>query len=177
MTIAATAATAATAVTVRRVRTEDAARVRALRLEMLADSPLAYLETLAEAAARPHAEFQARIAGFTSGDERAQFVAERDGRLVGHAGGLRWWETPATTVVFAVYVTPELRGRGVLAALVEGVAAWSRSAGRHRLLLEVVTGNERALRAYRRLGFVDRGERVPHPTIPALTEARLHRHA
>jgi len=163
--------------TVRRVRPPDAARVRALRLEMLADSPLAYLETLADAAARPHDEYRARIALMSTGDERGQFVAERDGRLVAHAGGLRWPERPNTTVVFAVYVTPACRGTGVLGELVEEVAAWSRAAGRHRLLLEVVTGNERAVRAYRRLGFADSGERVPHPTIPVLTEMRMYRRA
>ena len=61
--------------TVRRVRPADAARMRALRLEMLADAPLAFLETLAEAAARPHAEYGARIAEISFGDEVAQFVA------------------------------------------------------------------------------------------------------
>ena len=161
-------------VTVRRVRPEDAARVRALRLEMLADSPLAYLETLAEAAARPHEQFRARVAHMSHGDERAQFIAEHDGTLIGHAGGMRWPERPDTTVVFAVYVTPSQRGTGVLAALIDAVADWSRAAGRLRLLVEVVVGNERAVKAYRRLGFVDRGERVAHPTVPVLTEARLY---
>jgi ribosomal protein S18 acetylase RimI-like enzyme len=162
---------------VRRVRPDDAARVRALRLEMLADSPLAFLETLAEAAARPHTEYQARIARMATGHDRAQFVAERGGRLVGHAGGMAWPERTDTTVIFAVYVTPECRGEGVVAALVEGVADWSRAAGRPQLLLEVVTGNDRALRAYRRLGFVQRGEPVQHPTVPVLTELRLFRRA
>ena len=37
---------------VHRVHPQDAARMRALRLEMLADAPLAFLETVAEAAAR-----------------------------------------------------------------------------------------------------------------------------
>ena len=163
--------------TVRRVRPGDAARVRALRLEMLADSPLAYLETLAEAAERSHEEYRARIAAMSTGAERGQFIAERDGRLVGHAGGLAWPEDPATTVIFAIYVTPSCRGTGVLADLVEEVAAWSRAAGRRRLLVEVVTGNERAVRAYRRLGFVDSGERVAHPTVPMLTELRMFRPA
>ncbi len=45
---------------IRRVEPADAARMRALRLEMLADAPLAFLETIAEAAARPHAEYAAR---------------------------------------------------------------------------------------------------------------------
>jgi predicted GNAT family acetyltransferase len=166
-----------TRVTVRRVRPEDAARVRALRLEMLADSPLAYLETLADAAERSHEEYRARIAAMSVGSERGQFIAEREGRPVAHAGGLRWPEDRFTTVIFAVYVTPACRGTGVLADLVDEVAAWSRASGRRRLLLEVVTGNERAVRAYRRLGFVDSGERVPHPTIPVLTEMRMYRPA
>jgi GNAT superfamily N-acetyltransferase len=163
--------------TVRRVRPADAARVRALRLEMLADAPLAYLETLADAAARPHADFQARIAIMATAADRAQFVAERAGRFVGHAGGITAPDDPATTVIFAVYVTPAHRGTGVLGRLVEGVAEWSRSAGRPTLLLEVVTGNDRALRAYERLGFTLTGCGKPHPTIPGLTEMELRRPA
>jgi GNAT superfamily N-acetyltransferase len=162
---------------VHRVRPTDAARMRALRLEMLADSPLAFLETVAQAAARPHAEFQARVARAATGDGFAQFVADPGGRLVGHAGGTAVPEEPGTTIVFAVYVTPAYRGTGVLADLVEGVAAWSAAAGRAELLLEVVTGNDRAVRAYQRLGFVDTGVRVPHPVIPALTELHMRRRA
>jgi hypothetical protein len=40
-----------------------------------------------------------------------------------------------------------------------------------------VVGNDRAVRAYERLGFVDSGVRVPHPTVPAMTELRMHRAA
>ncbi|HEU4421910.1 MAG TPA: GNAT family N-acetyltransferase [Pilimelia sp.] len=208
--LAAAALTDRAAVTVRRVRPEDAARMRALRLEMLADSPLAFLQTLADAAALPHAEYRARIAAMAAGDDQGQFVAERiepegsaavptasgpggTGRrgigrrgigrrpgaspFVGHAGGMRWPDDDRTTVLFAVYVTPAYRGTGVLAELVASVAAWSRAAGRPELMLEVVTGNDRAVRAYERLGFVDTGERVPHPTIPVLTEQRMRRRA
>ncbi|MEV4760898.1 GNAT family N-acetyltransferase [Micromonospora sp. NPDC049559] len=163
--------------TVRRVRPADAARMRALRLEMLADSPLAFLETLADAAARPHAEYAARIARNSIGIACAQFVAEADGRFVGHAGGIAAPEEPALTVIFAVYLTPSWRGRGLLGELVDAVAAWSRAAGRPELLLEVVVGNDRAVRAYERLGFVDTGVRAPHPNVPVLTELQMRRRA
>jgi RimJ/RimL family protein N-acetyltransferase len=163
--------------TVHRVRTSDAARMRALRLEMLADSPLAYLETLAQAAARPHAEYRRRIAQASSGDLLAQFVADPGGRLIGHAGGTVLPEEPHVTVVFAVYVTPAHRGTAVLPDLIDAVAAWSRDAGRPDLMLEVVVGNDRAVRAYERLGFVDTGARIPHPTIPTLTELQMRRPA
>jgi GNAT superfamily N-acetyltransferase len=164
-------------VTVRRVRPEDAARVRALRLEMLADSPLAYLETIDQAAARSHADFQARIAGNAAGPESGQFLAEAGRRLVGQAAAFAPPGTYGVTLIYAVYVTPDWRGSGVLGQLVDAVAGWSRDSGRPRLELEVVVGNDRAVRAYRRLGFCDTGRRTRHPTIPVLTELAMSRAA
>lgn len=163
--------------TVRRVTPGDAARARALRLEMLADSPLAFLETIAQAAARPHDEYLRRIGHASAGHRLAQFVADPTGPLIGHAGGTVLPEEPDVTVVFAVYVTPARRGGPVLAALIEAVAAWSREAGRPELMLEVVVGNDRAVAAYRRLGFVDTGVRIPHPTVATLTELQMRRPA
>ncbi|UQU65342.1 GNAT family N-acetyltransferase [Couchioplanes caeruleus] len=169
--------TLAPAVTVHRVTPQDAARMRALRLEMLADSPLAFLETLAQAAARPHADYHRRIVQASSGSQLAQFVADPGGRLIGHAGGTVLPEEPAATVVFAVYITPSHRGQGVLASLVDAVAEWSLTVGRRELMLEVVVGNDRAVRAYERLGFEDTGVRVPHPVVPGLRELQMRRRA
>ena len=163
--------------TVHRVTPGDAARMRALRLEMLADSPLAFLETLAQAAARPHADYRRRIVQASTGGQLAQFVADPGGRLIGHAGGTVLPEEPGATVVFAVYITPAQRGRGVLGDLVEAVAGWSVAMGRRELMLEVVVGNDRAVRAYERLGFEDTGVRVPHPIVPGLLELQMRRRA
>lgn len=169
--------TIAPTLTVHRVTPADAGRMRALRLEMLADSPLAFLETLAQAAARPHADFRRRIAQASTGGQLAQFVADPGGRLIGHAGGTVLPEAPGTTVVFAVYITPARRGTGVLGGLVDAVAEWSVAMGRSELMLEVVVGNDRAVRAYERLGFADTGVRVPHPIIPGLLELQMRRRA
>ncbi|MFV2019616.1 GNAT family N-acetyltransferase [Micromonospora sp. LOL_023] len=179
--------------TVRRVQPADAARMRALRLEMLADSPLAFLERLADAAARPHHEYAERIARASTGSLLAQFVAEpaaepaadrpgrserrAGGQFVAHAGAHVAADDPATTVLFAIYVSPAWRGQKLLAGLIDAVADWSRAAGRPELLLEVVVGNDRAVRAYQRLGFVDTGVRLPHPTLPTLTELQMRRRA
>jgi ribosomal protein S18 acetylase RimI-like enzyme len=164
---------------VRRVTADDAGRMRALRLEMLADHPLAYLETLAQHAARSHEGYRRRLAQAAHGAQLAQFVADPGGRgrLIGHAGGTVMAGASDETVVFAVYVTPAYRGGKVLSELVEAVGSWSRAAGREVLMLEVVTGNGRAVRAYEKLGFEDTGERVPHPVIPVLTELRMRRRA
>ncbi|MEV4345596.1 GNAT family N-acetyltransferase [Actinoplanes sp. NPDC049596] len=162
---------------VHRVTVGDAARMRALRLEMLADAPLAFLETLAQAAARSHEGYRQRIAQAAAGDELAQFVADPGPgkKLIGHAGGTIAHESAGETVIFAVYITPAYRGGKVLAELAEAVFDWSRRAGRRRAMLEVVVGNDRAVRAYEKLGFEDTGERVPHPVLPALTELRMRR--
>lgn len=169
--------TLAPPLTVHRVTPGDAGRMRALRLEMLADSPLAFLETLAQAAARPHADYRRRIAQASLGGMLAQFVADPGGRLIGHAGGTVLPEDPAVTIVFAVYITPAQRGRGVLAMLIDAVAEWSVAMGRPELMLEVVVGNDRAVRAYERLGFEDTGVRVPHPVVPGLRELQMRRRA
>ena len=169
--------TIAPPLTVHRVTPADAGRMRALRLEMLADSPLAFLETLAQAAARPHADYRRRIVQASTGGQLAQFVADPGGRLIGHAGGTVLPEQPGVTVVFAVYVTPARRGTGVLPQLVEAVAEWSIAMGRGDLMLEVVVGNDRAVRAYERLGFEDTGIRVPHPVVPGLFELQMRRRA
>jgi ribosomal protein S18 acetylase RimI-like enzyme len=169
--------TVAPPMTVHRVTAADAGRMRALRLEMLADSPLAFLETLAQAAARPHADYRRRIVQASTGGQLAQFVADPGGRLIGHAGGTVLPEEPGATVVFAVYITPAQRGRGVLRELVEAVAGWSVAMGRDELMLEVVVGNDRAVRAYERLGFEDTGVRVPHPVNPSLMELQMRRRA
>jgi GNAT superfamily N-acetyltransferase len=163
---------------VRRVTATDAAKVRALRLEMLADSPLAFIERIDEAAARPHDQFCARIAANAAGSQASQYIAvTEDGRVVGQAGGHPSTRDRSATVIFSVYISPPWRGNGVLARLVEAVAGWSQSIGRPVLELEVVVGNDRAVHAYEKLGFVDTGVRSAHPTVPTLTELTMRRAA
>lgn len=162
--------------TVRRITETDAGRMRALRLEMLADSPLAYLETLAQAASRSHEGYRQRIGMAAEGPQLSQFIADPgDGPLIGHAGGTEIPEDPRVTIVFSVYLTPQHRGGKVLASLVEAVADWSTRAGRNELMLEVVVGNGRAVRAYEKLGFEDTGVRLPHPTVPVMTQLQMRR--
>ncbi|HWS34512.1 MAG TPA: GNAT family N-acetyltransferase [Actinoplanes sp.] len=161
--------------TVRRVRPEDAGRMRALRLEMLADSPLAYLETLAQAAARSHESYRQRVRESSAGFGTAQFIADPGGPLIGAAGGTVLPEEPGCTIIHAVYLTPAHRGGKVLGALIEAVADWSAAAGRDELMLEVVCGNDRAVRAYQKLGFEDTGVRLPHPIVPVMSELQMRR--
>ena len=123
---------------------------RELRLEGLADTPIGFGELHADALTRTDEDWQAVM-------DRPGFrvMAFDGGRPIGMAGGFR--DVAGEPILFAVYVTPPARGNGVLESLVAAVRAW---AAPDRLVLDVHEDNERAHRAYLRLGFMDTGERT-----------------
>jgi RimJ/RimL family protein N-acetyltransferase len=123
---------------------------RDLRLEALADTPIGFAELYADAALLSDEEWRTR---WTRPGVR--FLAYDGDEPVGMAGG--FLDDAGRPVLFGVYVRPAVRGQGVLATLVEAVAAW---AAPERLVLDVHEDNERAHRAYLKLGFVDTGERT-----------------
>jgi ribosomal protein S18 acetylase RimI-like enzyme len=159
---------------VRRVHAEEWQQVRTLRLEALQDeaAPIAYLETYANAAARPDDFWQERAAGAAEGRRSAQVVAiTADDAWVGSVTGLReepgsedWSGRPIEHLqvhVVGVWVRPEHRGAGLLAQLVDELESWARAGGVERLRLLVHEDNARARAAYRKLGFVPTGVVVP----------------
>ena len=159
-------------VEVRRVRPEDWPAVRQLRLEALADTPIGFLETLADARAKPDADWQARAARGAAGGAGFQVLAFDGERPVGNsvcflADGRAW--------LGAVYVATDHRGQGLLARLVEACSAWAREQGVDALHLEVHETNARARTAYERLGFVDTGARTPYPLEPGGEELLMER--
>ena len=157
---------------IRRVTGDDWRELRALRLEALADTPIGFLETLADAEQAPDEVWQARAARGAVGGDSFQVLAWEGDRPV------------ATCVSFlredvawlaAVYVSPSYRGNGLLGELVERCAGWAREQGSSALRLEVHEDNGRARTAYERLGFLDTGERTPYPLDPTRDELLLER--
>lgn len=156
-------------VTVRRVRADEWRRVRALRLEALADpdAAIAFLEDLASGKANPDAFWQERAAGGAEGDRVAQFVAV-DGDewigtvaiLVSEAGAADYQghvvESRRANVV-GVYLRPNRRGTGIIDALLDAAIEWTRDRGFEQLHLDVHSDNSRARAAYARAGFIASG--------------------
>lgn len=161
--------------TVRRIGADDGLRWRALRLRALADTPIAFVDTVEQARARPDADWHEAAARHAAGCESALFIAERAGEWVGVAGGFAAGEGSST--IFTVFVDPAVRGQHILEALLDAVTEWSVSCGRGTLALEVAVQNPRAIAAYRRLGFTGTGQSRTHPLYPEVTEVEMTRPA
>jgi ribosomal protein S18 acetylase RimI-like enzyme len=145
---------------VRELRPDEWREARDLRLRALADSPTAFLRTLAEAQALTDEEWRARAA---ADPRHASFVVEVDGGLAASATGLL---EDGEALLVAMWVAPEHRRRGIGRALVEAAVAWARAQGAATVTLEVNEALAPARALYERAGFRATGARRPLPTDP-----------
>ena len=166
---------AGTGFVVRRILEEDWRELRDLRLTALADTPIAFEETHADALRLGDDAWQERARRGATGTHEAMFAATApDGRWLGITGV--FLEPDLDPTLFAVFVRPEARGGGVVEALVEAAGAWAVDAsGATRLRLEVREDNLRACRVYERLGFVVTGQARPYPLDPSYQELEMVR--
>ncbi|MDQ1656509.1 MAG: hypothetical protein QOD41_1592 [Cryptosporangiaceae bacterium] len=163
---------------VRRVRAADWPLLKAQRIEMVADTPIAYGETAAQAEARPDEHWRGTAASQEHGGVMTKLLAfTESGELAGAAGGWADETGAPRTFVVGVYIAPAYRGRGLLATLVQRIAEWSIEHGRPELVLEVARENPRAVAAYEKLGFTATGEIRPHELYPEITELVMVRTA
>ena len=149
-------------VRVRQAVPDEWERVRALRLRALEDAPEAFGSTLAEERALERRDdWVAWISGW-EGATNVLYVAEAavDRAWVGMAVGSRTGEEPSAHL-YAMWVDPVWRARGLGARLVQEVLAWAGSWGARSVVLGVTETNDPAARFYERLGFADTGRRHP----------------
>ena len=144
---------------IRQLPVEDAAIYRELRLRALREDPEAFGETYEEALANPLARTEERLRAQAAPDGSFTLGAFQDG-LVGAVTLLREVRVKMRhrAVIVGMYVTPEVRGRGVGRALLS--AACARAAtlnGLAQLHLAVVMPNAPARQLYRSMGFVPYG--------------------
>lgn len=152
---------AAGALVIRRLRPDEGAAYRAIRLRALADAPDAFCSTLAEEEARPPDSWSARLDNAARSGIDCPLVAERDGDML----GMVWAKVDAadadTVNLFQMWVAPECRGQGVAHALLMGAVDWARARGARTVGLGVNCANAAAVALYRRAGFGILGEAYP----------------
>lgn len=157
----------------RRVRETDWRSLKHLRLAALLETPIAYCERWADAAALDDDAWRSRAARGAEGRDQFQVMAWDGARPVATAGAFR--STSEVVILVAVHVAPDRRGQGVLGRLVDEVAAWAAEQGATSLSLLVHEHNPRAAAAYRALGFVETGHREPYPLDPSTDEVEMSR--
>ncbi|WP_022910496.1 GNAT family N-acetyltransferase [Aestuariimicrobium kwangyangense] len=146
---------------------DDWARVRDLRLEMLADTPLAYLERVEDARRLTDEDWQRRISTWAPGRGEAFALTDAEDRWLGQCSvTLDRWSNPTRVWVGAVYVTPAARGGGGAGMLMAAASRWARAIDHHELWLEVNDHNPRAIAFYEREGWVRTGAVRPYPLDP-----------
>lgn len=162
-------------VAVRRVRPDDWAAWKAIRLEALADTPIGFGELLADAERKTDAQWQERTVAAAEGDTHGLWLAWDGDRPVGCTGGVRY--SPGdVALVYAVYVSPAARGGRTFDLLLGAVEEWARGLeGVTELRLEVHEDNARARAAYGKRGFTQTGGSQPYPPDPTRQELELVR--
>jgi ribosomal protein S18 acetylase RimI-like enzyme len=154
--------------TVSRLVADDWQVYRTIRLAMLQESPSVFGRTHAEAASFDEQLWRQRLT------DNAVILAWVGTSAAGSVMYSEFGMTdPGDCVLYGMWVDPGLRGAGIGRALVDAVIAEARAAGKRRVILHVVAGNDPAIRLYQQAGFVPTGHSVPSPHDDQLVEVEM----
>jgi GNAT superfamily N-acetyltransferase len=154
----------------------DWQRVRDLRLEMLRDTPIAFMETVEAAEANSEDVWRMRANRGSTADSLQLVAVDASGRWVGTMSGIVDHLQVGGPLLVGVFVSPSFRGRdaGVTDALLDAVEDWARGQG-NTLTLHVHEDNDRAIAFYRRRGYDLTGRTVPYNLDPTKNELEMRR--
>lgn len=95
----------------------------------------------------------------TNGEDVLFIIAKVDGKIVGNLDLVRYGKWPKTDHVryLDMAVIDGFRSIGIGNALMEYSIAWARSKNLEKIILEVFSTNERAIKLYTKMGFVMEG--------------------
>ncbi|MCY4072748.1 MAG: GNAT family N-acetyltransferase [Chloroflexi bacterium] len=127
-----------------------------LRLEALQNNPESFASSYEDALSFSDELWQDRVKTALEREGAMALYAEVAGSLVGMAGA-GWSDRRKTrhvAEVYAVYVKPNHRGKGIGAALVQGLLDELKALPQiEKVKLSVTGSNQAAVALYRRLGF------------------------
>ncbi|WP_029149901.1 GNAT family N-acetyltransferase [Microbacterium indicum] len=161
-------------VEIRSVTPDDWERIREIRIRMIEDTPIAYVETAEAARAHGEGEWRSRGERGIAPHSLSIAAVDESGAWVGAMGG--FVDAAHGPLLVGVFVAPEVRGRahGVADALLDRVEEWARGEG-DTLTLAVHEDNARARAFYERRGFVATGETEEYPLPPHGTEVFMRK--
>lgn len=161
---------------VHRLRPDEWERLRDLRLRALALDPDAFFSTLDRERSFGEDDWRGRLADpaaatlvlVDAGGADAGLASSHPARDPGAGEG-----DPFDLA--AMWVEGGLRGSGAGALLLEAALRHAEASGAHRVLLWVAAANERAIRFYRRHGFVPTGRTGTFPPPRHTPELEMER--
>lgn len=162
-------------VVVRRIRVDEGAVLKSVRLAALADAPSAFGSSYGAEVDQPDEHWTARAAAGASGDAVVTFVATAGESVVGLVGGHRPAPGHDMVELVSMWVSPTQRRAGTGAALVAAVLGWADEIGARRVELWVTRGNDSAKRLYESAGFRPTGDHQLLPSDPCHDEIRMRR--
>jgi GNAT superfamily N-acetyltransferase len=161
---------------VRRVRPGEWDRIKAIRLEMLVDTPDAYITTLEEAESFPDSVWIERAEKGSMGSVQATFIGFDGDVAVAMAIGLRKRRfREDILVIVSVYVSPTHRGTALASELMGAVENWGLDWKAPAASLWVAETNDRARAFYTRLGYQPTGDRTRMKPESDRMEIRLEK--
>lgn len=145
---------------------------KTVRLAALRDTPTAFASTYAQESQLSDEQWVQRSIERGSGERSICYLAMLDGQARGIAGGY-FPDDGTGPYLVSMWVESGVRRHGIGRRLVDAVFDWARSRGASRLLLDVTTTNDPAIRFYERLGFRRTGTIKPYPNDTALQECEM----
>lgn len=159
-------------IVVRAVGPDDWQEWRDVRLAALADAPFAFLSTLEHEQDRTEDDWR----GWLGPERGFHALAYEDGAPAGIAGAyLKDEDGVRTSELFAMWVAPSHRGRGVGEALIDRAGVWTVTQEVAELHLYVAADNPVAERFYTRIGFTRTGFQQAFPNDPTRLEIAMSR--
>jgi RimJ/RimL family protein N-acetyltransferase len=140
-------------IVVRAATISDIDEFRALRLDAIQDSPIAFPADYTVTINHPMSFWENRL---TSDESRTIFFAEHENQLIGMTGIYKG-ELPKTkhsATIWGVFVRPEWRGLRIAESLIEACIGWAKSHEVKIVKLGVTAASTSAVRCYQRCGFI-----------------------
>jgi ribosomal protein S18 acetylase RimI-like enzyme len=154
------------------IRPKNAHLLKAVRLQALKDSPLAFGSTYAKESQFTDADWLKRAVDWNS-DRSVGYLALDGEKPCGIAGAFLDEKDPTIAHLVSMWVSPRHRRSGIGRALVGTIQAWAEDRNAHFLRLDVTNTNLAAIKFYQQIGFRPTGNTSPYPNDPALFEYEM----
>jgi GNAT superfamily N-acetyltransferase len=146
---------------IRRIRPDDGALSRGIRLRALSTDPLSFGSTYQAEAAQELRFWSESAKRHAESEDCAIFIAFQQEEPVGLVRGGRDATRPGCFFVHSMWVAPEQRGHGIASALLKRVEDWIASKGGTTAELMVTDAASVARHLYEGAGYVADGYTEP----------------